>query len=297
MAKSSKKGFKKRGTLTTLLAVIAAVIYMLFFSPMGEERAEKIQLDGTMQVHMIDVGQGDSLLVVSPEGDIMLIDAGTNDSEPQLRSYLDSQGITEITYAVFTHPHEDHIGGADMVLNNYDVKNVIIPDATHTSTTFERMLEAIDKNNVNTIIPSPGDKFDLGSASFLILGPVGSGYEELNDYSIVLRLDYGGTSFMMTGDAETLSEREMLSYFPASEFKCDVLKMGHHGSSTSSCDEFLDAVDPDIALISCAEGNDYGHPHREIVAAIKERSIVSYNTAEVGSVVLKADGSTITVVE
>jgi len=184
-----------------------------------------------------------------------------------------------------------------MVLNNYDVKNVIMPDVTHTSATFERMIEAIDNNNVNAIIPSPREKYELGTASFFNLGPVSSGYEELNDYSIVLRLDYGGTSFMMTGDAETLSEKEMLSYFPASEFKCDVLKMGHHGSSTSSCDEFLDAVDANIALISCAKDNDYGHPHREIVEAIKKRAMLSYNTAELGSVVLKADGSTITVIE
>ena len=296
MAKSKKKSYKKSGGFTTIIAVIAAIVYMVFFSPMSE-RTEKVQLDGTLQVHMIDVGQGDSFLVVSPEGETMLIDAGTNNSEPQLKSYLDSQGISEITYAVFTHPHEDHIGGADMVLNNYTVKNVILPDVTHTSATFERMIEAIDKNNINTIIPSPGDKYDLGSASFLILGPVSTNYEELNDYSIVMRLDYGGTSFMMTGDAETLSEKEMLGYFPASEFKCDVLKMGHHGSSTSSCDEFLNAVSADIALISSGKDNDYGHPHREIVSEINNRGMVSYNTADHGNIVLKADGSTITVME
>ena len=116
---AKKKRKNKKSFLSFLLALIVAVIYMLFFAPTSE-RAEKVPLDGTMQVHMIDVGQGDSFLIVAPEGDVMLIDAGTNDSEPQLKSYLDSQGITDITYAVFTHPHEDHIGGADMVLNNYN---------------------------------------------------------------------------------------------------------------------------------------------------------------------------------
>ena len=295
---SSKKKLESV-VATGVLIIIGLIVY--FFGPDmfdgGSERTGKILMDGTMQVHFIDIGQGDSALIVTPDGKNILIDAGTNSSEKDLKFYLDSQEIKEIEYAVMTHPHEDHIGGADMVINTYDVKNVIMPDVTHDSVTFERMLEAIDKNNVNMITPKVGDVYKIGDVSFKVLAPINTKYSSLNDYSVVIRLDYGGTSFMFTGDAEKLSEKEMLSEHNISEFACDVLKVGHHGSTTSTSIEFLRAVNPTAAIISCATGNSYGHPHRETIDSLVDEGVEIYRIDQLGTVVFKANGADVTYIE
>jgi Predicted hydrolase (metallo-beta-lactamase superfamily) len=301
MAKRKKKysGAKKKVesvVATGVLIIIGLIVY--FFGPDmfndDSQRTGKVVLDGTMQVHFIDVGQGDSALIVTPDGKNILVDAGTNSSEKDLKFYLDSQDIKEIEYAVMTHPHEDHIGGADMVMNTYDVKNVIMPDVTHDSVTFERMLEAIDRNNVNLITSKLGDVYTVGDVSFKILAPVNAKYSSLNDYSVVIRVEYGGTSFMFTGDAEKLSEKEMLAKHNISEFACDVLKVGHHGSTTSTSREFLSAINPTAAIISCGTGNTYGHPHRETIDSLVDEGVEIYRVDQLGSIVFKADGAEIT---
>jgi len=296
---SSKKKFESV-IATGVLILIGLIVYFVvpdLFDDTGSQRAGKILMDGTMQVHFIDVGQGDSALIVTPEGKNILVDAGTNSSEKDLKFYLDSQDVKEIEYAVMTHPHEDHIGGADMVINTYDVKNVIMPDITHDSATFERMLEAIDNNNVNLHTSEIGDVYTVGDVSFKILAPVNAKYSNLNDYSVVIRVDYGGTSFMFTGDAEKLSEKEMLNEHNASEFVCDVLKVGHHGSTTSTSKEFLSAVNPTAAIISCGTGNTYGHPHRETINSLVDEGAEIYRIDQLGTIVFKADGAEVTYIE
>lgn len=282
--------------IATLVIILVAVITYLLGPDLfyDSQRVDKVLMDGTMQVHFIDVGQGDSALIVTPDGKYILIDAGTNTSEDALKYYLDSQEVKEIEYAIMTHPHEDHIGGADMIFDTYMVKNVILPDVTHDSVTYERMLQAIDRNNINMTTAKSGDIFTVGDVTLKILGPVNTGYTSLNDYSIVVRVDYGGTSFMFTGDAEEVSEKEMLSEHHKTEFTCDVLKVGHHGSTTSSSIDFIKAVNPLVAVISCGTGNSYGHPHRETINTLTNAGIDIYRTDQMGNIVFKADGLNVT---
>jgi competence protein ComEC len=299
MAKQRKRSKTKRiYTVLMMLFIVAAGIWELWQNPgifeTITDRAPTIESDGSMAVHYIDVGQGDAQLIVAPDKTAMLIDAGPNSAADRLLAYLDAQNIKELEYAVFTHPHEDHIGGADSVLNKIKVKNVIMPDVTDTSDTFLHMLEAIDKNGSAIIIPEAGQSFMLGDSSFIILAPVTGNYTSLNDWSVVLRLDYGKTSFMFTGDAEIRSENEMMNKFDASEFKCDVYKAGHHGSTTSNSKAFLAVCGPSAAVISCGKDNDYGHPHYEIIKLFSDMGLEICRTDTDGTVVFKSDGSTVT---
>jgi competence protein ComEC len=249
---------------------------------------------GKLQVHFIDVGQGDAALIITPDNKCIIIDAGTNSSQDTLRAYLNSQQVTNIEYAVFTHPHEDHIGGADVVINSFNVKNVILPDAQANTRTYEDMLKAIDTNDVNMFIAAPDDEYVAGDVSFVILAPQGSDFSELNNSSIVLKLQYGDTSFMFTGDAESNSEKAMLSMYNVSVFGSDVLKVGHHGSTSSTTVNFLNAVNPLYAVISCGKGNSYGHPHVETLDKLNAAGVTVLRTDELGTIVLLSDGYNIT---
>lgn len=300
MAKRKRNYNKTKKKFESVIATVVIIVVALITYFIGpdifndSQRTGKILMDGTMQVHFIDVGQGDGALIVTPDGKYILIDAGPNSSEKALKTYLDSQEVKEIEYAVMTHPHEDHIGGADMVIDTYKVKNVIMPDVTHDSMTFERMLQSIDNTNTKLITSVSGTVYTVGDVSFKILAPVKESYSNLNDYSIVVRVDYGGTSFMFTGDAEKVSESDMLDVHHNSEFTCDVLKVGHHGSTTSTSKAFLNAVKPLIAVISCGKDNTYGHPHREIIELLNNEGIEIYRTDQKGNIVFKADGMNVT---
>ena len=274
-----------------LIAVIAGLFFGkdAIFGGLSDDPSAPVS-GGEVQFHFIDVGQGDAALIRTEKGDI-LIDAGTNSSEDELKAYLDSLGVTDIEYAVFTHPHEDHIGGADMVLNTYNVKNVVLPDATSTSKTFERMMDAIEAEKCGVIEATPDKTFKVGELTCTILAPISTSYTETNDYSVVIRADYGETSVLFTGDAETHSEEEMLERY---RFKglldCDLLKVGHHGSDTSSSQAFLDAVTPVYAVISCGEGNSYGHPIQAILARYEAMKAEIYRTDLEGSIVFSSTG-------
>ena len=293
MARRRKKS-KAKGVAAAVVVLIA-VIAGLFFGKdailggLTDKPSDPVS-GGEVQFHFIDVGQGDAALIRTEKGDI-LIDAGTNSSEDQLKAYLDKLGVTELEYAVFTHPHEDHIGGADMVLNTYNVKNVILPDATSTSKTFERMMDAIEAEKCEVIMAAPDKTFKVGELTCTILAPISTSYTETNDYSVVIRADYGETSVLFMGDAETHSESEMLERY---RFKglvdCDLLKVGHHGSDTSSSQAFLDAVTPVYAVISVGEGNSYGHPIQAILARYEAMRITIHRTDKEGSIVFYSTG-------
>ena len=293
MAKRRKKS-KAKGVAAAVVVLIA-VIAGLFFGKdailggLTDKPSDPVS-GGEVQFHFIDVGQGDAALIRTEKGDI-LIDAGTNSSEDELKAYLDSLGVTDIEYAVFTHPHEDHIGGADMVLNTYNVKNVVLPDATSTSKTFERMMDAIEAEKCGVIEATPDKTFKVGELTCTILAPISTSYTETNDYSVVIRADYGETSVLFTGDAETHSEEEMLERY---RFKglldCDILKAGHHGSDTSSSQAFLDAVTPVYAVISVGEGNTYDHPKQEILARYEAMRITIHRTDKEGDIVFTSTG-------
>ena len=293
MAKRRKKR-KAKGIAAAVVVLIAVIAGLFFgkdaiFGGLSDDPSAPVS-GGEVQFHFIDVGQGDAALIRTEKGDI-LIDAGTNSSEDELKAYLDSLGVTDIEYAVFTHPHEDHIGGADMVLDTYNVKNVVLPDATSTSKTFERMMDAIEAEKCGVIEATPEKTFTVGELTCTILAPISTSYTETNDYSVVIRADYGETSVLFTGDAETHSEEEMLERY---RFKglldCDLLKVGHHGSDTSSSQAFLDAVTPVYAVISCGEGNSYGHPIQAILARYEAMKAEIYRTDLEGSIVFTSTG-------
>ena len=240
-----------------------------------------------LTVHFIDVGQGDATLIHF-DNHFILIDGGEKDYGPVVLAYLQKQGVTELDWIIATHPHSDHIGGLISILNSIPVAHFMMPDQVHTTQTFEDLLDAIAAKGLKITRPEVGQIFDWGNARLTLIAPNRSEYENLNNYSIGIRLDYGETSFIFTGDAEQLAELDMVHNGLA--LSADVLKVGHHGSSTSSCAAFLDAVGANYAVISLAADNDYGHPHREVLQRLAERAITVYRTDETGTIVAYSDG-------
>lgn len=239
--------------------------------------------------HIIDVGQGDAILVMTSEGN-MLIDTGESSARDELTAYLDSVNVTSFEYVVFTHPDADHIGNADYIVENYNIKKIIMPDMVATTDTYERMIDAIKNSQVEEVIKAePEDKFYIGALLNTIIAP-NDDYKDRNEMSVVIKSTFGDTSIMLTGDAEVKSEEDIVRKWSKDALKCDVLKVGHHGSDTSTTEEFLDAVAPSIAVISCGEGNKYGHPLPSTLEKFKQRGIDVYRTDIVGSIVLRTNG-------
>ena len=239
-----------------------------------------------LRIYFLDIGQGDCTILT--QGDhAMLIDAGDNDKGTAVQSYLDYLGIEDLDYAVLTHPDADHIGGADVVLYKFDCDTILMPDAPTDTRTYDDVIQAMNAKGESAVHPDPGDVYEFGDASFTILAPVQS-YDDNNDNSIVLRLDHGENSFLFTGDAESQAEADILA--SGADVDADVLKAGHHGSSTSTSDAFLSAVSPDYTVISCGEGNSYGHPHAETLNKLRQNGITVFRTDEQGTIIAESDG-------
>ncbi len=246
---------------------------------------------GQMKVHIINVGQGDSILIQFHNGQTMLIDAGPDDS---VLSYLNRQGIKKINYLVATHPHADHIGGMAAVIRTFDIEKVYMPRVSHTSKTYENVLLAIKSKGLKISSVKAGTTIlDQDGLKVNFVAPCGSSYDNLNNYSAVVKIQHGNTSFLLTGDAESLSEQQMLS--SGANLKSDVLKVGHHGSSSSTTQAFLKAVSPKYAVISCGAGNSYGHPHQETLSKLANAGVKTYRTDTNGTVIFTSDGKTLTV--
>ncbi len=279
-------------TLSDLEAILSSLSGNSFEIP----DAEFDDNAALLQVYVIDCGQGDSIFAVFPSGETMLVDGSTQADNKSVTDFLDAFGVSAIDYIIATHPHEDHIGGLDDCLQKYKAGQIFMPAIEHSTASFERLLDAIEQQNLMIDVPEPG-AYIIGSASteFSVqcLAPNSQEYEEMNNYSIVLRIVYGDRAILLTGDAETLSEEEMLA--AGYELSADVLKLGHHGSSTSSSEAFIDAVAPTYAIASCGKDNDYGHPHREIRAMAKNLGWVFYRTDTDGTVVILTDGDKISV--
>jgi competence protein ComEC len=260
-----------------------------------QERGGEVS-GGNLEIHMIDVGQGDCILIKAPEGN-MLIDAGdkSNAAQTAIQTYLEDAGVKDFEYVVFTHSDADHIGAADYVMENYQVDNVIMTVADkRTTVVYKEMMTAIEENGAAIIDAKPGNTYSIGEMEFEILAPIGGNYSDVNDYSVVIRIDYGESSFLMTGDAEKKSEEEILKKYGAADLDCDILKAGHHGSRTSSSEALLKLVTPEVVLISCGEGNKYGHPHSEVMdrfVAYAKQYI--FRTDELGDIVITTDGEII----
>lgn len=253
--------------------------------------ADREHTDAGLVVHFIDVGQGDSILAESG-GRYLLVDAGENDQVDTVVTYLNEQGVKTLDYVIGTHPHSDHIGGLDGVIEAFDVKKVIMPPVEHTTKTFEDVLDAVADKGLKLTKPRVGDTYPLGDASFTIIAPNGDYGDDLNNWSVGIRLDYGENRFVMCGDAETPAEADILNN--GIDLSSSVLKAGHHGSSTSTSDAFLDRVNPATVVIQCGKGNSYGHPHKETLEKLKKRGIHVYRTDLDGSITAACDGTTIT---
>ena len=246
-----------------------------------------------LKVSYIDVGQADSILIQTPGGKNVLIDAGNNGDANTIVTYLKNQNISRLDYVIATHSHEDHIGSMDTVIKTFDIGQVVMPRESSNTQTFRDVMTAIANKGLKPTEAKAGVKLDLGSELYAeLLAPNSSGYEDINDYSAVLRLVYGKNSFLFTGDAETQSESEMLHL--GSQLKADVLKVGHHGSRTSSTAAFLKLVAPKYAVISVGKGNSYGHPTGEALDRLSSIGATIYRTDDSGTIVCESDGETIT---
>ena len=243
--------------------------------------------EGELRVSFIDVGQGDSEFIELPNGETLLIDAGTNETGADVVNYIESLGYSSIDYVVGTHPHEDHIGGLDDVIRTFDVESVYMPKVTADTKTFEDVLDAVDEKGLTINTAKAGVTLvDGDRLSVKMLAPVLDEYDNTNDYSAVIKVVYGDTSFLFTGDAEEYAESLITG-----DVDSDVLKVGHHGSSTSTGEAFLERVSPSYAVISCGLGNSYGHPHTETIE--KLGGIPVFRTDEMGTIVATSEGSEI----
>ena len=244
-----------------------------------------------LKIHYIDVGQGDSELI-QVNGKNLLIDAGPNESRDKLMSYLNKQNIKKLDYVIATHPDEDHIGGMGNVLKKYSIDKFYTPKKIVNTKTFEYMIQQLKNKNMKIDTPTPGVQLDLGkNTTAEILAPNSKSYPDTNNYSVVLKLTYGNTKFLFTGDAEKTSEMEMID--KNYDLSADVLKVGHHGSSSSTSQQFLDKINPKIAVISCGKNNKYGHPHKKTINKLKKKNIQIYRTDVSGTIILTSNGTKI----
>ena len=240
----------------------------------------------SLVVEYLDVGQADSILL-SCGGEYMLIDAGNNADGDDVVRYLRESGAEQLKYAVGTHPHADHIGGLDDVINDLSVENVLLPNATANTQTYRDVLDAIDSKSVPVNVPERGDTYFLGNAQITVVAAQPA--DDLNNTSIVLRAVYGDTAFLFMGDAE--AEVESMILRSGVTVDSDVLKVGHHGSDTSTTDAFLAAVSPDAAVISCGAGNSYGHPSQSTLEKLEGTPV--WRTDLNGTIIAMTDGQTV----
>lgn len=257
-------------------------------------------VEGEAKIWYLDVGQADSMLLQLPNGndwDYVLIDAGTGQTEEALVSWLQEQGVTDITAVIATHPHEDHIGGMDAVLEAIPVESLYMPEVkeslTPTTRCYEQMLDAAEAQQVQAVKGQSGvTVYEEDGVKLELVGPEPQKeYDDLNEYSLVAKLTVGGKSFLFTGDSSEQAEADMIE--AGEDLKADVLKIGHHGSSTATTKAFLQAVNPQVAVISCGKDNSYGHPHEETMQRLQEKAMTIYRTDEDGTILATCDGTSI----
>jgi competence protein ComEC len=249
-----------------------------------------------MKVHFLSTGHSDCSVIVTPSGKNILVDSGDTECDGIVTKFFREKGITEFEIAIFTHPHGDHIGTAANIIKNYDIKTVYMPNISYTTRAYEKMISALEnKPSIDVVCPTPGDKIQVDGVDFTFLSPWNKTYNELNEYSIVFKMVYGENSFLFTGDAEKVNEKEMIN--AGFDLSADVLKVGHHGSYSSTTQEFLDAVSPSYAVILCGIDNSYGHPHREVKERLQNMPITVYRTDLDGNISFYFDKVSINIIK
>ena len=247
-----------------------------------------------LTVHMIDVGQGDSFLIKTPKGITMLIDGGPPQNSDQLIAYLKRHQVNQIDYMIASHPHSDHIGGLIPVMKEFPVHHVIVPSVTHTSQLYESFLETLLESQADIQVIQSSSQLTIESDVAFEIFYTGIDYGlNLNDWSVVLRLNHDEMSFLFAGDLESGAEMDLLNFFSLDQLSSEVLKVGHHGSNTSTTQPFLNAVQPRVGLISCSIDNSYGHPSDQVIQRLEAAGVWIYRSDLQGSVILYSDGEKI----
>ena len=243
------------------------------------------------EMHFIDVGQALSVLVEC-DGQFMLYDGGNVDDGSLVVSYLQKQGVQQLQYVFCSHAHEDHVGGLAAVMAKFPAGHAYSPVTESSTKCFNDFVKYTQQQGLQLEVPSVGTVWPLGSATVTMLGPV-TQYSETNNTSLVLRIDYGNTSFLLTGDMENTAETDLVN--SGANLKADVLQVGHHGSSTSTGYLFLNAVLPEMGVISCGAGNKYGHPHEKTLSILRDAKVDVYRTDLQGTITIGSDGQNFTV--
>lgn len=312
--RKSKKSDSKKQTPKALLilliivgCIIAAADFM-GYDPIGwiKDKSQQVMngfseeefsgnAENLMSVDFIDVGQGDCIFIHG-ESENMLIDCGEASESDKVIDYLKNSGVTKLDYVIGTHPHSDHMGGMGDVISSFDVGEVIMPYLPDkdipTTRYFEKFMDALEAKNLTVTDAEVGRVIYMGDARAEIIAPVSSSYGNTNNYSVGIILTHGTNRFMFSGDAEKLAEEEMLE---SGKLKnVTVYKAGHHGSDTSSSENFIKALSPKYAVIMCGEGNSYGHPNKSTLETLEKYTEKIYRTDENGTIVCKSDGNKVT---
>jgi competence protein ComEC len=264
-----------------------------FESYLKDSRYETQPVSGTAKVHFIDVGQGQCTLIQA-DGSTVLIDAGENDQGEKVVSYLKSQGVTQIDYAVGSHPHSDHIGGLDVVIDAIPTQNIILPklqeEIIPTTKTYLDLLDAIERNHVQVITAKVGEEYPLKGGCIRVLGPSGN-FKDLNSMSVGIKFTYGERSFLTTGDMEQEAEEALLQ--TGENLKADIYALGHHGSKTSNSMDLLRKVQAKYYIAQMGYRNEYGHPHKEVLERVKKLGGTFLRSDQDGTVVFTTDGKSL----
>lgn len=275
--------------LSAVLGLMMLLLSACSVAPLRvQSPKEYFEGDTKLSVHFIDVGQGDATLLQS-DGEFVLIDAGEREYGATVVDYIEACGADSLKYVIATHPHSDHVGGLVEVIRDLDCENFITCETDQSTATWLNVLKAVDTYDLNYIDAEVGDTYTFGSAAFTILAPLSDSYSGYNNYSVVTKVTCGDVSFMLTGDAEKASEGEMVN--AGEDLSADVLKCGHHGSSTATAWSFLSEVNPRYAVISCGADNEYGHPHTETIRNLDLMGVPYYRTDIYGTIVARTDGS------
>ena len=277
--------------LKLILAIWALFIFIIFLNLNNNIT----NCENKMIVHYIDVGQGDCILI-QVNNKNLLIDSGPSSSRKDLLDYLEKLNIKKFDYIIATHPHEDHIGNMDTIIKRYSIGSFYSPKVISSSTTFENMISALVDKNLKINVLKKGFKgIDLGENTEIeVFSPVENLFSDnLNDYSPIIKITFLNNSFLFTGDAEISTEESVLS--ENNNLNCDILKVGHHGSSTSTSSNFLTSVNPSVAIISVGKNNSYGHPTSELLSLLDYFNIRTIRTDINGTIIATSDGKNISI--
>jgi metallo beta-lactamase family protein len=285
-----------RRNLFKLLLIFATIglLYYLYDNNGGkiESNNAKYVSNGT-RIHFVDVDQGDCTLVES-NGEFMLIDGGESEYKEKVMKYLNEHSVENIKYLIATHPHSDHIGSLSYIVNNYKIDNIIMPNVAHTAPVYSHFINAVAGKGIKTYEPVVGDNYTVGDCSFTIIGP--SKYDDnLNNSSVAIKLVHGNDNFIFAGDAEKSEENDIIA--TGIVLSADLYKVNHHGSSTSSSDNFLKAISPKYAVISCGKANEYGHPHEAVLNKLEDIGAKIYRTDQSGDIVVETTGSGLKIIK